>query len=93
MNPLWIWRFGSLIIDYEIIGSINNSDSFKTDLAKCMTQLLSGKINITVLQQTQVILTVTIKDQSGLQLTSKEFTYRSLFQSSLATLNKWYFIF
>lgn len=63
-------RFGSLIIDYEIIGSVNNSDSFKTDLAKCMTQLLSGKTNITVLQQTQVILTITIKDQSGLQLTS-----------------------
>lgn len=57
-----------------------------------MTQLLSGKTNITVLQQTQVILTITIKDQSGLQLTSKEFIYKFLFQSSQATLSKWVFI-
>lgn len=53
-----------------------------------MTQLLSGKTNITVLQQTQVILTITIKDQSGLQLTSKEFIYKFLFQSGQATLSK-----
>lgn len=57
-----------------------------------MTQLLSGKTNITVLQQTQVILTITIKDQSGLQLTSKEFIYKFLFQSGQATLSIWDFI-
>lgn len=65
-------RFGSLIIDYEIIGSLNKSVNFTTDLAKCMTDLLHGKIKLMVLQHIPTILHMTIKDQSGLPQYSKK---------------------
>lgn len=59
-------QFGSLIIDYEIIGSLNKSVNFTTELAKCMTDLLHGKIKLMVLHHIPTILHMTIKDQSGL---------------------------
>uniref|UniRef100_A0A8W8MTE0 Uncharacterized protein n=2 Tax=Magallana gigas TaxID=29159 RepID=A0A8W8MTE0_MAGGI len=59
-------QFGSLIIDYEIIGSLNKSVNFTTELAKCMTYLLHGKIKLMVLHHIPTILHMTIKDQSGL---------------------------
>nr|XP_022290316.1 uncharacterized protein LOC111101946 isoform X2 [Crassostrea virginica]XP_022290324.1 uncharacterized protein LOC111101946 isoform X2 [Crassostrea virginica] len=58
-------RYGSLIIDYEIIGNTNDSNDFKLELAQCMSQLMSGGPNTTVLYQLPLVLSITIKDKNG----------------------------
>ena len=58
-------RYGSLIIDYEIIGNTNDSNDFKLELAQCMSQLMSGGTNTTVLYQLPLVLSITIKDKNG----------------------------
>ncbi|XP_078333705.1 uncharacterized protein LOC111101935 [Crassostrea virginica] len=58
-------RYGSLIIDFEIIGNANNSNDFKTELAQYMSQLMSGSTNTAALYQLPSILRIIIKDQNG----------------------------
>ncbi|XP_061182339.1 uncharacterized protein LOC133190660 [Saccostrea echinata] len=58
-------RFGSLIVDYEIIGNKSESDSFESDLASSMTKLLNGDRTLVVLNQTPAIMQIMIKDQNG----------------------------
>ncbi|XP_062609556.1 uncharacterized protein LOC134271356 [Saccostrea cucullata] len=58
-------RFGSLIVDYEIIGNKSESDDFKSDLASSMSKLLSGDRTLLVLNQTPAIMNIFIKDLNG----------------------------
>ncbi|XP_062605771.1 uncharacterized protein LOC134267581 isoform X2 [Saccostrea cucullata] len=62
-------RFGSLIVDFEIIGNKSESGGFKSDLASGMTKLLSGDRKLIVLNQTQAIIQIMIKDLSGTPIT------------------------
>ncbi|XP_061188887.1 uncharacterized protein LOC133197060 [Saccostrea echinata] len=61
-------RFGSLIVDYEIIGDKNDSMSLKSDLATSMTRLLKGQRKLLVLQQTPAILHIRIKNENDLTI-------------------------
>ncbi|XP_062579176.1 uncharacterized protein LOC134241104 [Saccostrea cucullata] len=58
-------QFGSVIIDYEIIGSRNESKEMKTDLSSSMTKLLTGEKKMTVLDQAPVIKEIRVKDPDG----------------------------
>nr|XP_022320309.1 uncharacterized protein LOC111122711 isoform X2 [Crassostrea virginica] len=55
----------ALVINYEIIGSKKDSPEMKSDLATSMQTLVSGKINITVFDQTPAVKSVAIKDPTG----------------------------
>lgn len=58
----YIWRFGSLIIDYEIIGSFNKLVNFIIEFVKCMIDFFYGKIKLMVLYYILIILYMIIKD-------------------------------
>lgn len=61
----------ALVINYEIIGSKKDSPEMKSDLATSMQTLVSGKINITVFDQTPVVKSVAIKDPAGATINSR----------------------
>ncbi|XP_061189287.1 uncharacterized protein LOC133197327 [Saccostrea echinata] len=58
-------RFGSIIVDYELIGTKTEENQLENDVANSMTRMIKGKRKPQILGQEPDIMEITIKQENG----------------------------
>lgn len=68
----------ALIVNYEIIGSKEESSKLKADLATSMKVLLTGEKSITVFDKKPKVNSIAIKDPDGKTISSRKSSSRAI---------------
>lgn len=75
----------ALIVNYETIGSKEESSKLKSDLATSMKVLLTGEKSITVFDKNPKVHSIAIKDPNGKTISSMKSSSHAIFVTCITS--------
>lgn len=75
----------ALIVNYEIIGSKEESSKLKSDLATSMKVLLTGEKSITVFDKKPKVHSIAIEDPNGKTISSTKSSSHAIFVTCITS--------